>query len=89
MLELVGSGLFDIAISVPLFLEYEDALSRAHLALAKADRDAVLDYICAIAVPQPTEGSPRSIPCIGIHRRAGLLGGYHGHPVDAGNAWKT
>ena len=52
VLQLVGTGLFDIAISVPLLLEYEDAASRSRLALAPSDVNAVLDYLCSVAVHQ-------------------------------------
>lgn len=53
VLQLVGTGLFDLAISVPLFLEYEDAASRSRLALPAADVRAVLDYLCSVAHHQP------------------------------------
>jgi len=51
VLSLVGTGAFELCLSVPLVLEYEDALKRrAHEAgLAVADIDAVLDYLCAVA----------------------------------------
>jgi len=46
----VGRGRFEIALSVPLVLEYEDALLRqpADAGLARRDVDAVLDYFCSI-----------------------------------------
>lgn len=53
VLQLVGTGLFDLALSVPLFLEYEDAASRSRLALSVADVRAVLDYLCSVALHQP------------------------------------
>jgi predicted nucleic acid-binding protein len=53
LLEVVGTGLFELALSVPLFLEYEDATSRSGLALSAADVRAVLDYLCSVAHHQP------------------------------------
>ena len=53
VLELVGTGVFDLALSVPLLLEYEDAASRSHLALSAAELRAVLDYVCSVAQHQP------------------------------------
>ncbi len=54
MLSEVGTGKFEIALSVPLVLEYEDALLRhaAATGLSRADVDAVLDYFCSVAHPQ-------------------------------------
>jgi putative PIN family toxin of toxin-antitoxin system len=54
LLSRVGTGAFDIAVSVPLVLEYEDALLR-HLsasALAIEDVHAVIDYLCSVATRQ-------------------------------------
>ena len=48
LLALVGSGKFEISVSVGLVLEYEDALTRRAL-VDKEDRDDVLDYVCAVA----------------------------------------
>jgi len=47
----VGKGRFEIALSVPLVLEYEDALLRHSdvTRLSRADVDAVLDYFCSVA----------------------------------------
>jgi predicted nucleic acid-binding protein len=50
LLELVGTDQFEIALSVPLVLEYEDVLNR-HLdsiGLATSDIRAVIDYLCSI-----------------------------------------
>jgi putative PIN family toxin of toxin-antitoxin system len=46
----VGRGRFEIALSVPLVLEYEDALLRhsAETRLSRRDIDAVLDYFCSV-----------------------------------------
>ena len=47
----VGTGKFEMALSVPLVLEYEDVLLRHARAtgLSRADVDAVLDYFCSVA----------------------------------------
>jgi putative PIN family toxin of toxin-antitoxin system len=47
----VGKGRFEIALSVPLVLEYEDALLRHSevTTLGPAEVDAVLDYFCKVA----------------------------------------
>ena len=49
LLSEVGRGRFQVALSVPLVLEYEDALLRhaAVTGLSRADVDAVLDYFCS------------------------------------------
>ena len=51
LLSEVGRGRFEIALSVPLVLEYEDALLRhaAVTRLGPADVKAVLDYFCEVA----------------------------------------
>ena len=50
LLKLVGTGPFDINISVPLILEYEAVLLRqlSFLSLAEGDIGDLLDYYCAI-----------------------------------------
>ena len=53
LLELVGTGVFDLVLSVPLVLEYEDAALRGGLALPAKDIAAVIDYLCAVAIHQP------------------------------------
>lgn len=53
LLELLGTGAFDLAVSVPLVLEYEDAALRGRLALSAKDIAAVIDYVCAVAIHQP------------------------------------
>ncbi len=68
LLELVGTGRFDIHLSVPLVLEYEDALLR-QVAEERVDRgvmEAVLDFHCAVAqrhsiffLWRPLLGDPR------------------------------
>ena len=51
LLSEIGTGGFEIALSVPLVLEYEDALLR-HSDVTKlnhGDVDALLDYFCSVA----------------------------------------
>lgn len=51
VLSLVGTGLFDIAVSVPLVLEYEDAMLRnvTSTALDESDIHNIIDYLCSVA----------------------------------------
>ena len=49
VLEQVGRGVFDIAVSVPLVLEYEDVLLRRHGTLSPREIGDVLDYVCGVA----------------------------------------
>lgn len=51
LLSEIGRGRFEIALSVPLVLEYEDVLLRHSdvTGLSQADVDAVLDYFCSVA----------------------------------------
>lgn len=53
VVELIGTGLFELALSVPLLLEYEDATSRSGLSLSPSDVRAVLDYLCSVSRHQP------------------------------------
>ena len=50
LLGLLGTGRFEIAISVALVLEYEDVLMRdvAALGLDESDIADLLDYLCAV-----------------------------------------
>lgn len=55
LLSRIGTGEFDIAVSVPLVLEYEDVLLR-HLpatSLNEANIRDIIDYICSVATRQP------------------------------------
>jgi putative PIN family toxin of toxin-antitoxin system len=54
VLSLVGTELFEIAISVPLVLEYEDVLLRESRSAVRREliRD-VIDYLCHIGRKQP------------------------------------
>ncbi|MEO1233502.1 MAG: putative toxin-antitoxin system toxin component, PIN family [Myxococcota bacterium] len=51
LLSRVGTGAFEIAVSVPLVLEYEDVCMRKldDLALEAEDVQAILDYVCSVA----------------------------------------
>jgi putative PIN family toxin of toxin-antitoxin system len=51
VLSLIGSDAFEIALSVPLVLEYESVLKRQskQLGLTHGDLDVVLDYLCSVA----------------------------------------
>ena len=55
LLSLVDSGAFELALSVPLVLEYEEVLKRgARVAgLTHQDVDDILDYLCRVAHQQP------------------------------------
>jgi putative PIN family toxin of toxin-antitoxin system len=45
----VGGGLFDIALSVPMVLEYEAAILAQQLReISEADVHTALDYLCAV-----------------------------------------
>lgn len=52
LLSLVGQGLFDIVLSVPLIVEYESATKRQsrQLGLIYQDIDDVLDYLCSVGL---------------------------------------
>jgi predicted nucleic acid-binding protein len=49
VLEQVGAGLFDIVVSVPLVLEYEDAMLRRRGGLSARQVGDILDYVCRVA----------------------------------------
>src|SRR5258708_1412192 len=54
LLTMVGTGRFEIVLSVALVLEYEDVIARfpSELALTTQDVDNILDYLCATAKRQ-------------------------------------
>lgn len=54
VLSLLPARRFDVVLSVPLVLEYEDALMRAGLVetLTQSDVEDVLDYLCQVGVHQ-------------------------------------
>lgn len=51
LISLIGSGKFEINLSVPLVLEYEEILTRQQqeLGLTRSDIDDFLDYLCTVA----------------------------------------
>ncbi len=51
LLSLVGTGKFELSISVPLIIEYEDVLKRKALGVVLSEKqiDEILDYICTVA----------------------------------------
>lgn len=51
LLNLIGQGLFEIHVSVPLILEYESTAKRqlATLPITAQDIDLLIDYICSVA----------------------------------------
>jgi len=53
LVSMIGKGAFAIHVSVPLVLEYEQALMehRADSGFAVQDIDDLLDYVCAVAKP--------------------------------------
>ena len=52
LLTLIGTGLFDIHLSVPLVLEYTDVLLRelSNLYLSREEVDDLIDFYCAVGV---------------------------------------
>lgn len=52
LLKLVGSQQFDIHLSVPLVLEYEEVLLRelSNLSISAADVQDLIDFHCSVAV---------------------------------------
>jgi predicted nucleic acid-binding protein len=50
LLMLLGSGKFDVNLSVPLVLEYEDVTQRliGEIPLTIDEIDDILDYICSV-----------------------------------------
>lgn len=55
LMSLIGTGRFDIHVSVPLVLEYEEVLLRqkTQLRLTSQDVDDLVDAICALANHHP------------------------------------
>jgi putative PIN family toxin of toxin-antitoxin system len=49
VLERLGEGEFEIAVSVPLVLEYEDAMLRHRGSLSAAEVRDIVDYVCSEA----------------------------------------
>jgi predicted nucleic acid-binding protein len=50
----VGTGAFEVAVSVPLILEYEDAALRnlAATTLHESEVTEIIDYLCSVAIQQ-------------------------------------
>lgn len=55
LLTLVGTGQFDLHLSVPLVFEYEGVLLRElpHLQVTKEAVEALIDFHCAVATHHP------------------------------------
>ena len=53
LLSLVGTGAFDVHLAVPLAFEYEAVLTRQReeIGLSQEDVGALVDALCALAVP--------------------------------------
>jgi putative PIN family toxin of toxin-antitoxin system len=49
VVERIGAGDFEIAVSVPLVLEYEDAMLRHRGGLSAGDVRDIVDYVCSVA----------------------------------------
>ena len=49
LLEILPENKFDIAVSVPMVLEYESVLKRSIKHLSKAEIDDFIDYLCTIS----------------------------------------
>jgi putative PIN family toxin of toxin-antitoxin system len=49
LLSMIDTGLFDVAVTVPLVFEYEDVLKREKLGISEQAAEDVLDYVCSIA----------------------------------------
>jgi putative PIN family toxin of toxin-antitoxin system len=49
LVERIGTRQFDIAVSVPLVLEYEDAMLRHRGSLTARQVGDVIDYVCSVA----------------------------------------
>jgi putative PIN family toxin of toxin-antitoxin system len=52
LLERLGSHRFDVAVSVPLVLEYEDAMVRHRGPLGVRQVGDIIDYVCSVARQQ-------------------------------------
>jgi putative PIN family toxin of toxin-antitoxin system len=50
LLSWVGTKRFNLSLSVPLVFEYEDVLAREALGIDQASANAVIDYLCLVAV---------------------------------------
>lgn len=52
ILEQLGTGRYEVAVSVPLMLEYEDAMLRHRGSLSEEDVRNIIDYVCSAARAQ-------------------------------------
>ncbi len=52
VLSLIGTGRFEIALSVPLLFEYEDVLGRKEIGITAQQARDILDYVCSAAIHQ-------------------------------------
>ena len=54
LLSLVGTSVFQIAVSVPLVFEYESTAKRMSrtIGLSYSDIDDIIDYLCHVAIRQ-------------------------------------
>ena len=52
LLSLVGTGQFEICLSIPMLFEYEDVLAREKIGISAEAADDVLNYLCHVAMPQ-------------------------------------
>lgn len=52
LLRLIGSDRFDLHLSVPLVLEYEEVARRliTEIPLTEAEIDDIIDYLCQVAI---------------------------------------
>ncbi len=54
LLQQLGTGAYEHALTVPLVMEYEDVLLRAGMVPISVDAvQAVVDYLCATGIAQP------------------------------------
>jgi putative PIN family toxin of toxin-antitoxin system len=54
LVTLLGTGAFEVAVSVALVLEYESSLLRNRTASSLSEQDVrdLVDYVCAVSIPQ-------------------------------------
>ncbi|VAW32656.1 hypothetical protein MNBD_CHLOROFLEXI01-1934 [hydrothermal vent metagenome] len=54
LISLIGTGLFDFHVSIPLILEYEEVLTRykTSLGLNQSDVEDLVDAFCALSIRQ-------------------------------------
>lgn len=52
LLSLVGTGRFEICLSIPMLFEYEDVLAREEVGISADAAEDVLNYLCNVALAQ-------------------------------------